>query len=184
MALEKTNRINTVIYFNNDTVKGSRGIFMRTEVSKVTEISWNFDEFRFFFNFWKLWNYSPSEKSPSLARSSSNCSRPFSIAEKSLKRIELGGLLRLESRFCPNARDPRDTNLSKNGRIWRPKTPEFIILKDVGRLISETFENFHFEGLIIILEGKITKMITRVNFQIFTTSPSYHFYDYPSKMTI
>ena len=42
VALEKTNRINTVIYFNNDTVKGSRGIFMRTEVSKVTEIMMNF----------------------------------------------------------------------------------------------------------------------------------------------
>ena len=39
VALEKTNGINTVIYFNNDTVKGSRGIFMRTEVSMVTEIS-------------------------------------------------------------------------------------------------------------------------------------------------
>ena len=51
VALEKTNRINTVIYFNNDTVKGSRGIFMRTEVSMVTEISWNFYEFRFFLIF-------------------------------------------------------------------------------------------------------------------------------------
>ena len=116
------------------------------------EISMNF----VFFNFWKFLNYSPSEKSPSLARSSRNCSRPFSIAEKSLKRIELGGLLRLESRFWLNARDPRDTNLSKNGRIWRPKTPESIILKDIGRVkISFILEGrrngFRFTYLYIAL---------------------------------
>ena len=93
------------------------------QLRKSRYIHANRGEFYDSYEFLRYLSYSPSEKSPSLERSISNCSKPFSIAEKSLKRMELGGL-RLESRFCANVRDPRDTNLSKNGRIWRPRTPE------------------------------------------------------------
>ena len=82
------------------------------------------------------------------------------------------------------SRDPSSTKCSTNadqwGRIKRCETShgdpimfaslDFIVYPCLG-WIPRNFQNFHFRASIVIFEGKITKIIIRMNFWIFTNSP-------------